>query len=115
VHKENPEDPLEVQYGPAHEVRFAGGGLLARITGVTEARVNSLHSQGVARLGEGLRVEATAEDDLVEAFVVEDAPGFNLSVQWHPEWQVSGNPVSLALFRAFGDACRAYRLRELRP
>ena len=113
VHKENPGDPLEVQYGPAHGVEFVEGGLLDHLSGCREAQVNSLHSQGVERLGEELAVEAVAEDGLVEAFVVKDTPGFNLSVQWHPEWKVMENPVSLALFRAFGDACRAYRLREL--
>jgi putative glutamine amidotransferase len=65
----------------------------------------------VDRLGEELDVEARAHDGLVEAFTVHGAPGFNLSVQWHPEWRVTDNPVSLALFRAFGDACRAYRDR----
>lgn len=115
LHKENPDDPLEVQYGPAHDVGFVEGGLLRQITGVPKARVNSLHSQGVRKLGAGLRVEALADDGLVEAFVVEDTPGFNLSVQWHPEWQVTRNPVYLALFRAFGDACRAYRLRDVEP
>ncbi|MEM1412141.1 MAG: gamma-glutamyl-gamma-aminobutyrate hydrolase family protein [Pseudomonadota bacterium] len=112
VHKENPEDPVEVQYGPVHEVQFENGGVLADITGVSSAAVNSLHSQGVDRLGEELAVEARAEDGLIEAFVVRDAPGFNLSVQWHPEWQVRDNSVSLALFRAFGAACRRYRDRE---
>lgn len=111
MHKENPDDPLDTQYAPTHEVSFTGGGLLQRVTGRDGARVNSLHSQGVARLGEGLAVEAVAEDGLVEAFVVADTPGFNLSVQWHPEWKVRDNPVSLALFRAFGDACRRYRQR----
>jgi putative glutamine amidotransferase len=113
MHRENPEEPLEVQYGPSHEVRFSDGGLLATLTGQAGAAVNSLHSQGVDQLGQELRVEAVAEDGLIEAFVVEDTPGFNLSVQWHPEWQVTTNPVSMMLFRAFGDACRAYRLREL--
>jgi putative glutamine amidotransferase len=60
-----------------------------------------------------LQVEAVAEDGLVEAFTVRDAPGFTLGVQWHPEWKVTENPVSMAIFRAFGDACRSYRLREL--
>jgi putative glutamine amidotransferase len=112
VHKEDPQDPLEVQYGPAHEVRFRSGGLLERLTGSKHATVNSLHGQGVDRLGEALEVEARAHDGLVEAFTVREAPGFNLSVQWHPEWRVTENPVSLALFRSFGEACRAYRDRE---
>jgi len=68
--------------------------------------VNSLHSQGVDRLADGLSVEANAGDGLIEAFVIENSPGFNLSLQWHPEWQVQDNEVSMALFQAFGEACR---------
>ena len=113
VHKENPDDPLEVQYAPVHRVDFTDGGMLARITGRRSARVNSLHSQAIDRLGAELNVEAVAEDGLIEGFHVNGAPGFTLAVQWHPEWNVSENPESLALFRAFGDACRVYRLRDL--
>ncbi len=113
VHQENPDDPLEVQYGPSHEVNFVDGGLLHSITGRKSATVNSLHSQAVDTLGDELELEARAEDGLVEAFTVRDAPGFTLGVQWHPEWKVLDNPVSSSIFRAFGDACRTYRLREL--
>lgn len=113
-HREDSEAPVEVQYGPAHKVEFRTGGLLQRITGRAEATVNSVHGQGVDRLGEELEVEATARDGLVEAFTVRGSPGFTLGVQWHPEWKVLDDPVSTAVFRAFGDACRAYRLRELR-
>ena len=113
LHREKNDAELDVQYAPAHGVEFTKGGLLHRITGETEARVNSVHSQAVNRLGDGLRVEAHADDGLVEAFTVEDAPGFTLAVQWHPEWKVTENPVSLKIFRAYGDACRKYRLRDL--
>lgn len=113
VHKENPDDPLDVQYSASHSVTFRAGGVLEKITGQANAMVNSLHAQGVNRLGEGLTVEAKAEDGLIEGFTVSDAPGFALAVQWHPEWKVLENPVSTAIFRAYGDACRAYRLREL--
>jgi putative glutamine amidotransferase len=113
LHKENEDDPLEVQYGPAHGVHFAAGGMLEQMTGQPGATVNSLHSQGVDRLGEGLEVEAVAEDGLVEGFRVREAPGFTLALQWHPEWKPLANPVSMAIFSAFGDACRAYRLRDL--
>lgn len=108
-HRENGDDPLDVMYGPAHRVDFAEHGLLRRITGVDSAMVNSLHSQGVDRLAEGVCVEAVADDGLIEAFRVEDAPGFNIAVQWHPEWKVTENPVSLAIYRAFGAACRDYQ------
>lgn len=106
-HREDPTAPVEVQYGPAHEVALAPGGLLASLAGASRARVNSLHGQGIARLADGMVVEATAPDGLVEAFRG-TGPGFLLAVQWHPEWQVARNPFYLAIFRAFGDACRAW-------
>ncbi|HEY9237732.1 MAG TPA: gamma-glutamyl-gamma-aminobutyrate hydrolase family protein, partial [Burkholderiaceae bacterium] len=56
-----------------------------------------------------------APDGLVEAFSAADARGFNLGVQWHPEWQAASNPVSVRLFQAFGAACAAYRDRHRRP
>lgn len=107
-HRENADDPVELQYAPAHEVTLVEGGLLRRLAGTASVRVNSLHSQGVARLGEGVTVEAVADDGLIEAFSVDTGPGFALAVQWHPEWQVKQNPFSMAIFEAFGDACRAY-------
>ncbi|HPO19498.1 MAG TPA: gamma-glutamyl-gamma-aminobutyrate hydrolase family protein [Rubrivivax sp.] len=101
-----------VQYGPAHAVDVVPGGVLARIVEGTRFEVNSVHGQGVARLAAGLQVEARAPDGLVEAFSKADARGFNLCVQWHPEWQAASNAVSKRLARAFGDACRAYRLQR---
>jgi putative glutamine amidotransferase len=88
------------------------GGLLEHILGHRTIQVNSVHGQGVNRLAEGLRIEARAPDGLVEAFSVARATGFNLCVQWHPEWQASNNPVSVRLLQAFGAACQSYRDRH---
>ena len=107
--------PAEQQYGPAHEVLVQPGGLLARVLDTERIRVNSVHGQGVNRLASGLRVEALAPDGLVEAYSQPDAAGFNLAVQWHPEWQAATNPVSLRLFQAFGRACQDYRDRHRAP
>jgi putative glutamine amidotransferase len=106
-HRENKEDDLDVQYAPSHSITLAPGGLLQRLAGgVNEARVNSLHGQGVERLGAGLTAEAIAPDGLIEAVSVNDARSFALGVQWHPEWKHANDPLSTAIFRAFGDACR---------
>lgn len=110
-HRENKDDPLDVQYGPAHDIALVPGGVLAGLAGDTRATVNSLHGQGVRRLGEGLVVEAQAPDGLVEAFR-HDGQAFMLAVQWHPEWKVRENAFYLATFRAFGDACRARAARR---
>ena len=87
------------------------GGLLSRLAGAEEAIVNSLHGQGIKKLAEGVTVEAVADDGLIEAFSVDEAQGFALAVQWHPEWRATENEFSSAIFKAFGDACRE-RARE---
>ncbi len=106
-HREDRTLPLDRQYGPAHDVSFAPGGLLASFSGMGGARVNSLHGQGVDRLAPGLAVEATAPDGLVEAFRLDRAEAFLLGVQWHPEWAFRDDPLSVVIFRSFGLAARA--------
>jgi putative glutamine amidotransferase len=81
-------------------------GLLHALAHADTISVNSLHSQGIDRLGGELLVEARAPDGVVEAFRVRDAQRFALAVQWHPEWQVMQNPFSRALFAAFCTSCR---------
>ena len=105
-HRDDESQPLDVQYGPAHEVTLEPDGILRSLAGTERVRVNSLHWQGIERLGGGLIVEARAPDGLIEAFRVADAPRFALAVQWHPEWKVRDNPFSRALFATFGAACR---------
>lgn len=105
-HLHDKDDPLDVQYGPSHPVFLTEGGLLRKLADADSIMVNSLHAQGVARLGNGIIVEAMADDGLVEAFRVDESPGFNLALQWHPEWSVNDSEFSKAIFGAFGDACR---------
>lgn len=113
-HREDKDAPLEVQYGPAHDIELAEGGLLHRIAGSRRIRVNSLHSQGIERLAPRLVPEAKADDGVIEAFRIDGASNFALAVQWHPEWQVMQNPFSRALFAAFGNAGREYAGRRQR-
>jgi putative glutamine amidotransferase len=105
-HRDDETQPLEVQNGPAHDVQLEPGGVLRSLASSDRVRVNSLHSQGIERLGGELAVEARAPDGVIEAFRVTSAHSFALAVQWHPEWQVMSNPFSRALFAAFGEASR---------
>ena len=98
---------IEECYRPKHKVRLSGH--LARLVGKTETEVNSLHEQTLDRLGDGLAVEAVAPDGTIEAVRVIGTSGWAFGIQWHPEWHYAENPDSLAIFRAFGEACRAYR------
>ena len=112
-HRENLDDALELQYAPTHSVALTPDGLLAGIAGADIAQVNSLHGQGVAHLGEGLTVEATAPDGLIEAYRLKGA-SFLLAVQWHPEWRVVENAFYHGIFRAFGNACRQRASQRVR-
>ncbi|MBB3103515.1 gamma-glutamyl-gamma-aminobutyrate hydrolase family protein [Azomonas macrocytogenes] len=105
-HREDPLEPLDMQYGQRHSLTVQPGGLLEMLGLPPKIQVNSLHGQGVETLGSGLRIEASAPDGLVEAFSVEAADTFALGVQWHPEWQVQSNPHYLAIFQEFARACR---------
>ena len=101
------EDLIEDQYLPRHDVTLIGG--LARIMGADRITVNSLHEQAIDRLAGTLIAEAWAEDGTIEGVRVAGAAAFAYGVQWHPEWRFADFPDRLALFRAFGEACRAYR------
>lgn len=106
-HREDASAPLPVQYAHAHPVTISPGGIMASLFEAKEVMVNSLHGQGIARLAPGLFAEARAPDGLIEAVSLPAAPGFVLGVQWHPEWAATTDPVSLALFSAFGRALEA--------
>jgi putative glutamine amidotransferase len=105
-HREDSSLTLDQQYGVAHPVTTSEEGRLRAIVGQPTMMVNSLHGQGIDRLGAGLMVEAVAEDGLVEAISVKDAEAFTLAVQWHPEWKLQQHSQYASLFEAFGDACR---------
>jgi len=106
-HREPQDAPLEEQYSPRHSVTVQPGGLFERLGLEPGFMVNSLHSQGIDRLAGDLRAEARAPDGLIEAVSMPDAPGFVVGVQWHPEYRLAENPVSLRLFQAFREACLA--------
>jgi len=114
-HREDPEAPRADQYLPAHSVELLAGGVFERLLGAREIRVNSLHGQGIRELAPGLVAEGLAPDGVVEAVSCPAHPGYLLGVQWHPEWRYAEDPVSVALFRAFGAAARARREARLAP
>ncbi|MFK0573161.1 gamma-glutamyl-gamma-aminobutyrate hydrolase family protein [Endozoicomonas sp.] len=106
-HREDKMAPLDTQYGPAHSITIEADGLLASITRSDTQMVNSVHRQGIDRLGDGLRVEARAPDDLIEAISVQDSKNFALAIQWHPEYKVTENHFSMTIYQAFSEACRS--------
>ncbi len=95
--------PVPGTFG-SHHVRVAPGTRLSTIMGL-DADVPVItpthHHQAVDRLGRRLTATAWAADGTIEAFEADDADGFLMAVQWHPE---AGDDPSL--FRAFVSAAR---------
>jgi putative glutamine amidotransferase len=104
-------DP-EIVFELRERVRLRPGGELARIIGAEHIVVNSLHGQAIRDPGRRVVVEGWAADETIEAISVDGARSFAIGVQWHAEYDAGGDPVSLALFRAFGDAARARQARR---
>jgi putative glutamine amidotransferase len=99
---------VEDRYGLAHEISIRPESALAKILGKTTTTVNTVHRQAIAKLAPGLMIDATAPDGTIEAISIENAKGFHLATQWHPEYRASENPDSVKLFKAFGEAARAF-------
>lgn len=106
--------PIVEWYRDSHSIEIMPEGILATLTKNKSVKVNSLHHQGIETLGHGLKIEAKASDGLIEAFSVKDAKNFALAVQWHPEMRTKDDPLSKAIFQAFGDACRQRMLQRLK-
>lgn len=105
-HRGGDERDLATLFEHAHDVAVAPGGLLAAVRGAGPCRVNSVHRQGIDRLGRGLSVEAEAPDALVEAISARPCGAPVLGVQWHPEWDAAANPDSARFFELLGRAAR---------
>jgi putative glutamine amidotransferase len=105
-HRMPPDGTLEEKFALRHCVTLKEGGVFHRVFGASEVMTNTLHGQGIERPGARIVIDGTAPDGTPEAIYVRDAPGFTLAVQWHPEWRAQHDPVSRALFGAFGKAVR---------
>lgn len=103
---------FEAMFEHGHEVELTAGGVLSAVYATGRLRVNSVHYQGVDRLGDGLTVEAVASDGLIEAFSANIGGASVLGVQWHPEWQVERYPQSQVFFEMLGRAVRGRPLVE---
>ncbi len=69
---------------PLHAVEVLSGTHLASIVGSDRLLVNSSHHQSVRKVGEGLIVNARAEEGVIEG-IESPRHRFVLGVQWHPE------------------------------
>ncbi len=107
-HRMPPDGKLEEIFELRQRVTFTRGGVFHRLIGSRDVLTNTLHGQGIMDPGDRIVIDGVADDTTPEALFVKDAPGFTLSVQWHPEFNAPNDPVSRKLFSSFGDAVRAW-------
>lgn len=112
-HRAPDSENQDERFAIRQSVTIKAGSCLAGVFGAGDIQVNSVHRQGVGRLGARLEVEAVAPDGTVEAVSVRSAKSFAVGVQWHPEYWVKTDTPSGALFRAFGDAVRAHAAERM--
>ncbi|MCT8002267.1 gamma-glutamyl-gamma-aminobutyrate hydrolase family protein [Sphingomonas sanguinis] len=104
-HRGSWDEDYEALFGHHHPVDLAAGGVLAGRSGHRRLEVNSVHQQGVDRLGYGLVVEARdSEDGLIEAFRAPGCGADVLAVQWHPEWDGAQCHVARSFFTLLGES-----------
>lgn len=110
-HRMPPNGTLEEKFALRHHVTFQPDGPFARLLGCEKVMTNTLHGQGIKQPGQRVVVDGVAEDGTPEAIYIKDAPGFTMSVQWHPEYRAPTDPISRPLFAAFGKAARSWANR----
>ncbi len=108
-HRMPPDGTIDEKFALRHDISLEPGSVFEEIFGSATVRVNSLHGQGIMKVGGRISIEGVAGDGTPEAVQVIGAPGFALAVQWHPEYRARLDPVSRSLFSAFGDALRLWQ------
>ncbi|MEM8601296.1 MAG: gamma-glutamyl-gamma-aminobutyrate hydrolase family protein [Bacteroidota bacterium] len=93
----------------AHDLRIAPGSHLHAAFGTETVAINSMHHQGVDRLGHNLVATAWAPDGLIEG--IERPHGFAVGAQWHPEMLVDTDAGTQRLFEGFVGQARAWAQR----
>ncbi|WDV46616.1 gamma-glutamyl-gamma-aminobutyrate hydrolase family protein [Clostridiaceae bacterium M8S5] len=83
-----------------HNVKLKKDSILHKAIGIEEIGVNSFHHQAVDKLGDGLVVTATSEDNIIEGFEHEEYSCV-FGVQWHPEMMASSNDIQQKIFNYF--------------
>lgn len=108
-HRGSWDEDYESLFGHHHPVDLTPGGRLAGQGVYRRVEVNSVHQQGIDRLGYGLVVEARdSEDGLIEGFRAPGCGADVLAVQWHPEWDVAHCQVARRFFSLLGESARGH-------
>ncbi|MAV88686.1 MAG: hypothetical protein CMM67_10635 [Rhodospirillaceae bacterium] len=111
--KGNNIDDQEI-YALRHPITLTKNGFFHKLSGKSELNVNSLHGQGIDRLGQDLAIEAISDDNIIEGIRIINHPNFGIAVQWHAEYQPGqeDHRLSRCLYEAFGHAARQRMLNR---
>ncbi|HEU0117071.1 MAG TPA: gamma-glutamyl-gamma-aminobutyrate hydrolase family protein [Alphaproteobacteria bacterium] len=100
-----PGKPIEDRFREVHRASIVRRGMLNEAFGATAIAINSIHTQGIKKLGRGLVAEAF-HGRLMEAFSLPKHPFF-LGVQWHPEVRFD-SPSNAPIWHGFRVAVETY-------
>jgi putative glutamine amidotransferase len=114
-HRMPPDGTMEEKFELRHPVTVGCDGPFRSVFGAQKVMTNSLHGQGIKEAGERVVIDGHAHDGTPEAIYIDGAAGFSLAVQWHPEWNAGGDPVSRPLYEAFGAAVHSWAKQRRMP
>lgn len=88
---------------PSHKIIIQKGTILSELVSCESTMVTSSHHQAVNKLGNNLKISATAPDGVIEAIELMNS-NFVVGVQWHPEYL--STELDLLLFERFIKSCK---------
>lgn len=108
AHGQTDLPPGERKGDVRHTTSLASESRLARLSGTTQAEINSSHHQAIDRVGENLRIAARAPDGIIEGVEWTGDSNWVVGVQWHPE-RMGDDPFAKRLFGDFAQAASRAR------
>ena len=90
---------------PSHEVNALENTPLYDLLKSKRVVANSFHHQAIKKLGDGLKITATADDGIIEGVYLPGERYFR-AFQWHPERLVDIDEHNRLIFEDFINACR---------
>lgn len=89
----------------SHDIIIHKDGILESLYPSLNTTVNSHHQEAVVKLSDNIRLEAVAEDNVIEAISLKEKR-FVVGVQWHPEvLSQKHNSLDNTLFAALIENC----------
>lgn len=88
----------------SHKINISGESKLQKILNKDQIPVNSSHHQAISKMGDGFKVVAYSEDEIIEAIELK-GERFVVGVQWHPEKLSDKYQEQQRLFDGFMEFC----------